>query len=82
MTHIITTTDVQQKIGQITASITENAYIVTNRGRGKIVMLPYYAGCDSWIEDYLEDYEMWLNREKLEKKLAASHRSGKSGLVI
>lgn len=82
MTHIITTTDVQQKIGQITASIDERAYIVTNRGHGKIVMLPYYPGCDQSIEEYLKNYEIHLNREKLQKEMEAASRSGKSSLII
>ncbi len=82
MTSIITTTEVQQKIGQITASIDEQAYIVTNRGHAKVVMLPYFPGSNSFIEDYLEDFEMWMNREKLQKELQESLDSGDSDLVI
>lgn len=82
MATIITTTQVQQKIGEITATIGEKSYIVTNRGQGKIVMLPYFDGCDEFIEDYMEDYEMYLNQEKLQKELKKSMESGPSDLVI
>lgn len=82
MTHIITTTHVQQKIGQISAFIGEKSYIVTNRGEGKIVMLPYFDGCDEDILEYMEDYEMAKNREVLQKRYQKSAKSGKSSLVI
>ena len=82
MSTIITTTQVQQKIGEITANIGKKSYIVTNRGMGKIVMLPYFDGCDSWIEDYMEDYEMYNNRENLQKEAQQSLDSGLSDLVI
>jgi len=82
MTSIITTTEVQQKIGQISANIAHKNYIVTNRGKAKIVMLPYFDGCDRLLEDYLEDYEIFMNREIIEKKLQESRDSGVSDLVI
>jgi hypothetical protein len=79
---IITTTQVQQKIGTISDSIGENGFIVTNRGEAKIVMLPYFDGCSDLIEDYMEDYQMMKNKKKLQKELKASAKSGKSSLVI
>ncbi len=82
MARIITTTQMQQKIGQIADSIETTPYIVTNRGMGKIILLPYYDGCDEIIEDYMEDYEIWKNGDKLEKKWKASLDSGDSDLVI
>ena len=82
MTHIITTTQVQQKIGHISDTIQTTAYIVTNRGEGRIVMLPYFDGCDEQIEEYMENYEMSLNKETLMKKWDASAKSGASDLVI
>ena len=82
MNHIITSTQVQQKIGQITASIGEKTYIVTNRGEGKIIMLPYFDGCDEFITDYLEDYEMYKNKTKLQKRYKQSSKSGKGSLII
>lgn len=82
MTTIITTSQVQKKIGEITAGIGEKSYIVTNRGEGKIVMLPYFDGCDEFIDDYMEDYEMLKNREKLVKEAKKSLDSGLSDFKI
>lgn len=82
MTKIITTTQVQQKIGELSQSIITTNYIVTNRGKGKIVMLPYFDGCDENISEYMEDFEIAKNQEKLEKKYRKSLQSGVSDLVI
>lgn len=82
MTKIITTTEVQQKIGEVSELIQENAYIVTNRGKGRIVMLPYFDGCDENILEYLEDYEMYKNRDKLKNRYKESIDSGESDLII
>ena len=82
MSYIITTTQLQQSIGAISNSISNQTYIVTNYGRGKIVLLPYFDGCDEFISDYMEDYEMMKNKKKLQKELKRSLRSGKSSLVI
>lgn len=82
MARIITTTQMQQKIGQISDTVDKVAYIVTNRGEAKMVILPYYDGCDEVIEDYMEDYEIWKNREKLQKEIEESLASGRSDLII
>lgn len=82
MSDIITTTQVQQKIGQISSTIEEKNYIVTKNGKGKIVMLPYFDGCDEQIADYLEEFEIQKNKEFLEKELKKSKKSGKSSLII
>ncbi|MBI4994872.1 hypothetical protein HZC21_04500 [Candidatus Peregrinibacteria bacterium] len=82
MTRIITTTQVQQKIGELSQSITEMNFIVTNRGMGRIVMLPYFDGCDENITEYMEDFEMIKNQKKLKGKYIKSSKSGKSSLVI
>jgi len=82
MPNIITTTQVQQKIGQISDSIDQVSYIVTNRGQGKIVMLPYFQGCDDNITDYMEDFMMMKNKEALIKRYQTSSKSGKSSLTI
>jgi len=66
----------QQKIGEISANIDQKAYIITNHGKGKMVILPYFDGCDEWIEDYIEDYEMMKNKDKLQKELKESLDSG------
>mgnify|MGYP001575864350 CR=1 FL=1 len=82
MLHIITTTQLQQKIGQFSGNISKQSYIVTNRGEGKIVMLPYYNGCDEKISEYMEDYEMASNQENLKEFYKKSRDSGKSSLSI
>jgi hypothetical protein len=82
MPSIITTTQVQQTIGQISKTIGEEAYIVTNHGKGKIVMLPYFNGCDEYITDYIEDYEMSKNRTVLQQRYRQSVKSGRSKLKV
>lgn len=82
MTKIITTTQVQQKIGELSQSIVQTNYIVTNRGEGRIVMLPYFDGCDENIAEYMENFEMAKNQQKLKEKYEKSLKSGKSSLVI
>lgn len=82
MPNIITTTQVQQSIGTISNTITEQSYIVTNRGKGKIVMLPYFEGCDNTVADYLEDFAMVKNAKVLKQRYQKSAQSGRSRLVI
>lgn len=82
MTNIITTTQVQQRIGQISNSIETNVFIVTNRGKGRIIMLPYFDGCDENVMDYMEDFEMAKNAEKLKIKYSKSSKSGKGTLKV
>lgn len=80
--NIITTKHVQQKIGEISSSIKETGYIVTNRGEGRIVMLPYFDGCDEKIADYMEDFEMYINKKELKERYAKSLKSGKGSLKV
>lgn len=82
MPNIITTTEVQQSIGTISNTIIEQCYIVTNRGKGRIVMLPYFEGCDETVADYLEDFAMAKNVHVLKQRYQKSAKSGRSRLVI
>lgn len=82
MTSIITTSQLQKQIGKISEAISTKAFIVTNNGEGRIVMLPYFDGCDDNIADYLEDYEMRKNKDKLVSEFNASIGSGKSDLSV
>lgn len=82
MTRIITTTQVQQKIGELSQSINETSFVVTNRGEGRIVMLPYFDGCDEQVAEYMEDFEMAKNRKMLKEKYEKSASSGKSSLIV
>lgn len=82
MFHIISTRELQSNIGRISDGLEKNAYIVTKRGHGKMLILPYFDGCDEFIDEYLEDYEMFRERENLEEELEESYNSGRSNLII
>ncbi len=82
MNRIVTTSEVQQKIGKITKSIDVETYIVTSHGKGKMVMLPYFDGCDKNMEDYMEDYEMMKNKDVLKGRYSESSESGESSLIV
>ncbi len=82
MNRIVTTSEVQQKIGQITKTIDTETYIVTSHGKGKMVLLPYFDGCDKNMADYIEDYEMMKNQAVLKKKYVESSASGESSLKV
>jgi predicted ATP-binding protein involved in virulence len=82
MNSIITTSEVQKNIGQISKNIGENFYIVTNNGKGKMIILPYFDGCDEFMSDYRENYEMYLNRKNLKARYKESLDSGESNLQI
>lgn len=82
MVKIISTTEAQKKLCEIASNIDTQTYIVTNKGAGRMVILPYFDGCMDRAEDYLEDYEMMVNKEKLQKRWKASSESGLSDLVI
>lgn len=82
MAHIITTTHLQKHIGELSETIEERSFIITNRGIGKMVLLPYFDGCDENITDYLEDFEMAKNKMTLKKRYEASARSGKSSISV
>ena len=81
MFKFITIAEMQKLIGQISSNINEHGFIVTKHGKPSFVILPYYEkGIPA--EDYLEDYEMWLNRDKLNKEIEESIASGDSDYII
>lgn len=82
MSHIITTTELQKRIGTVSKNISQHTYIVTGRGIAKMVLLPYFDGCDDFIDDYMEEFEILKNKDKLSKWLKKSAESGMSDLVI
>lgn len=82
MQSIITTTDLQRNIGEVSDNIDKSFYIVTNRGKGRMVVLPYFDGCDGVISEYMEDFDMYINKNELKKKYKESSDSGLSDLVI
>lgn len=79
---IITTTELQKSIGQIAGYVTTSWVIITKNGKPSAVMLPYFEDNEEAVSDYLEDYEMNLNAEKLRAQLRESVESGLSDLVI
>lgn len=82
MNRIITSSQVQKEIGKLSKNIGEEAYVVTVHGKGKIVMLPYFDGCDENMNEYMEDYEMMQNKDALQKRYKESSESGASSLVV
>ena len=82
MPKIITTSELQKNIGKLLQFVGTSWAIVTSRGKAKVVMLPYFDDNDRAIEEYLEDYEISCNAEKLKKRWRESAESGVSDLVI
>lgn len=76
--NIITKKDLQKNIGKIR----DKAYLIVNRGKPESIIVPYFEGGEAWVEDYLEDYEMHRNSEKLQKELQQSWKSGLADLEI
>lgn len=82
MPIIITNSEFQKNVGKISRTIGEKPYVVTNNGKAKMIVLPYFELSDELVEDYMEDMEMWQNREKLKEKYKKSLESGISDFVI
>ena len=84
MPAIITNSELQKNIGKISRSLGEETpyIIVTIHGKGNMIVLPYFEKADKFVEEYLEDYVMWKNKNKLQKKYKESLESGESDLVI
>jgi hypothetical protein len=76
--QFITTTALQRDPKQIG----DTFQIITSRGKPKAVGLPYFEGSTSFIEDYLEAYEIHMNRDILKKRMEESEASGISSFSI
>lgn len=59
MKKIITKSEVQKKIGEISENIGSVSYVGTRHGKGNIVMLPYFDGCMDSIEDIIWKTMKW-----------------------
>lgn len=79
---IITTTELQKNIGQFSKDTMRKPFIVTSRGKAKLVILPYFDDNDDCINDYQEQYEMQKNKEALKKRYTQSLQSSESSLII
>ncbi len=77
---IISTSKVQKDIKIL--SDRENIYTFINNGEAKTMLVPYHEGLQEVIENYLEDIEVYKNREKLIKEWEKSIESGLSDLII
>lgn len=73
---IISPSKVQKNISIL--SDRENIYTVVKKWEPQTVIIPYFE----WIEDYVEDLEMYANRYNLVKKFKNSVDSWLSDLVI
>ena len=82
MFRIITISEMQKKIGKIIKDVKNTNYLITSRGKAKAVIVPYFEGCEEMIEDFIEDCEMYQNKDALEKEARESLASGESDLVI
>lgn len=82
MARIITTSQLQKTIGQLMAYVGRSWVVVTNKGKPTVIMLPYFDDNEEAIADYLEDFEMYKNAEKLRLQMKESEASGMSDLII
>jgi len=73
---IITTSKIQKNISIL--SDNNGIYTVVKNWEPKSLIVPYFEG----IEDYIEDIEMYANKDKLTKKYNESIKSGISDFVI
>ncbi len=73
---IMTPTNIQKNISVLSDG--NNIYTVVKNWEPKSLIIPYFDG----IEDFIEDIEMYANREKLVKSYKESLASGLSDLVI
>ncbi|MCX6807235.1 MAG: hypothetical protein NTZ80_00275 [Patescibacteria group bacterium] len=81
-TIIINNSDLQKNIGMFSKNIESNSYTVINRGKPKMIILPYFEDSNNFIDDYLEAYEINKNRKNLQQELTESLKSGESDLII
>ena len=82
MPRIITSSDLQRHIGSLASLVSKSWAIVTSRGKAKVVILPYFDDNDEAVEEYLEEYEIHCNANKLRERYAESDKSGLSDLKI
>jgi len=77
---IISTSKVQKDIKIL--SDRENIYTFINNGEAKTMLVPYYEWLQEKVEEWIENMEMYSNRDKLIQKWKESLESGLSNLTI
>lgn len=80
--NIVTNSELQSNIGKISRDIDNDYFLVSNRGKSKMVILPYFDESDDLISDYMEDYFLFKNKHKLKLEAEKSIDSGVSNLEI
>lgn len=78
MIKIINTTELQKRASQIVKEVQAKPHIIINKGRPKMILLPYFEGCDEKIEEYWRE----IKGPELKKRYQASVESGISDLSI
>lgn len=82
MTKIITTSELQKNIGKVAREVTGTSFIVTNRGKAHMIVVPYFEESEDLIIEYLERYQMEKNKDMLQEGYRKSSQSGQSSLVV
>jgi hypothetical protein len=82
MTKIISATELVRNFKDYSEELSEQAIVATKNGRGNVVILPYFDGCDKKIAEYMEDYEMIMSKENLEGVYQKYLESGESDLKV
>lgn len=78
MIKIINTSTLQRNIGQVLKAVQEKPHIVINKSEAKIVLLPYFEGC----EDFIADYWRAINGHDLKRRYHESLKSSLSDLSV
>jgi hypothetical protein len=82
MATIISNSELQKNPGKLAKIVGEKGVILTTHGVPKMMVVPYYEDSDLWLEDYLENYEIWKNQKMLKQEMSDSKASGISDLII
>lgn len=80
--EIISNSELQKHIGSISKNIENDFFTVTTRGKPKMMLVPYFSQGSDIIDDYMEEYLLWKNRQKLRVEAQKSLDSGLSNLTI
>ena len=80
--NIISNSELQKNIGKITKTVKDDYLLVNTRGKPTMVVLPYFDDNDDLIADYMEDYFIKKNKDKLKSEAKKSLDSGISDLEI
>ncbi len=80
--EIISNTELQKHIGKVSKDIENDFFTVTARGKPRMMLVPYFSQGSDIIDDYMEEYLLWKNRQKLQAEAQQSLDSGLSDLTI